>query len=190
MSNRTILRRMLLITSLGSSLLWVGCNESEPSPSGPGGNAHAELVNACSLLTSTEAAAVMGQPVLVVRADTVNYSTFCTYEGATAPGSLLPTHVDVTVFTSAGLEARHSSAVYTAPKYFSDLQTVTPTADKTPVPGIGSDAIWLKRPGKLSFYKSDVYAEVRYSVTGKIVDTTAASFEGCKTAALGVAARI
>lgn len=190
MNNRNILRRMLLITSLGSSLLWVGCNEGDPSPSGPSGNSHQALLNACSLLTATEAAAVMGQPVLATRADTINYSTFCTYEGATAAGSLLPTHIDLTVFTSAGLEARHSSAVYTVPKYFSDLQTVTPAEDKTSLPGIGVEAIWLKRPGKLSFYKSDVYVEVKYSVTGKIVDTTTASFEGCKSAALSAAARI
>lgn len=173
-----------------AGLLLAGCNDSDTPASPAAGNTHAALVNACGLLTPAEAAVILGKPVLEVKSDTTRYITWCSYVGSVNAGYIIPSHVDVTVLTTAGMQAAQPGTPVTVPSYFAAIKGALPPADQVQLTGIGTDAIWKKKPGELAFYKGDVNVDIRYSPNGKIVDTSAISLEGCKSAALSVAGRI
>jgi hypothetical protein len=170
-------------------LVGAGCDGSGPASPGGGANAHGALIDACSLLTQAEAEAVMGKPVLKVEQDTSHYITHCSYQGDTTAGYYLPTHLDFTVFTTAGVQGYQHSTVTTA-TYFSTIRS-TFAPNEQEVAGVGDGAVWLTKVGKLYFYKGDVAVDVIYSPNGTpIIDTTAASRAGETTAALDIAARL
>ncbi|MDQ3000418.1 MAG: hypothetical protein M3Y08_04025 [Fibrobacterota bacterium] len=186
----TIRNRFTLLAAMSAGLIWSGCNGSDDPASPPTGNTHAALLDACGLLTSAEAAVILGKPILEVKTDTVNYVTWCSYVGSVNPGFLLPSHVDLTVLTTAGMQTGQPGSSLTVPTYFAAIKNALPAMDQVQLTGIGTDAIWKKKPGELAFYKGDVNVDIRYSPNGKLVDTSTASLEGCKSAALSAAGRI
>ena len=182
---------VLLMSVLGCGWLLNGCNSSD-SPTIPSTGTHGVLINACSLLTSAEAEAILGKPVLLVKSDTsYGYMTHCSYVGSINSGFVIPSHVDIVVFTTAGIQSHPPNNPLTVPTFFASLKTGTALTDQLQLNGIGTDAIWLKKPGKLSFYKADVQVDVLYRPNGTpVVDTSVAAFEGSKTTALRVAEKI
>lgn len=173
--------------ALGAALMIVGCDSSGSGSPGPSGDAHGALIDACALLTDVEAAVILGEPVKEVRTDTIAYITFCSYLGTVKTGKLLPNEVEVTAFTTAGVQSVNQ---LTVPQYMANLKSVTADSNKLQLTGIGTDAIWLKKPCKLSMYKADVYADITYRPNGALVDTSAAAFEGAKATGLKVAEKL
>lgn len=173
--------------AFGAALMGMGCNSSDSGSPGPSGSAHGALIDACTLLTGAEAAVILGEPVVEVTADTISYITFCSYIGTVKPGRFLPNEVEVTAFTTAGVQP---VSQLTVPQYMANLKSTTPDSDKIQLTGIGTDAIWLLRPRKLSMYKADVYADITFRPFGTLVDTSAAAFEGAKATALKVAEKL
>ena len=181
------LNPVLSALALVAALMVAGCNGSDPDYPGPSGNPHGALIDACTLLTGAEAAVILGEPVVEVKADTTSYITFCSYIGTVKPGKFLPNEVEVTAFTTAGVQPVNH---LTVPQYMANLKSVTADSNKIQLTGIGTDAMWLKKPCKLSMYKADVYADITYRPFGTLVDTSAAAFEGAKAAGLKAAEKM
>jgi hypothetical protein len=178
---------ILSALALGAALVGAGCNDSDSGSPGPSSGAHGALIDACTLLTGAEAAVILGEPVVEVKADTTAYITFCSYIGTVKPGKFLPNEVEVVAFTTAGVQP---VSHLTVPQYMANLKSVTPDSNKIQLTGIGTDAMWLKKPCKLSMYKADVYADITYRPFGTLVDTSAAAFEGAKATGLKVAEKL
>lgn len=181
------LNPVLSALAVAAALMGAGCDSSDSGSPGPSGGAHGALIDACTLLTGAEAAVILGEPVVEVRTDTLAHITFCSYIGTVKPNKFLPNEVEVTAFTTAGVQA---ASQLTVPQYMANLKSVTPDSNKIQLTGIGTDAIWLKRPCKLSMYKADVYADITYRPFGTLVDTSAAAFEGAKATGLKVAEKL
>ena len=173
--------------ALAAALMGAGCDSSDSGSPGPSGSAHGSLIDACTLLTDAEAVVILGEPVVKVKTDTLAHITFCSYIGTVKTGKFLPNEVEVSAFTTAGVQP---VSHITVPQYMANLKSVTPDSNKIQLTGIGADAIWLKRPCKLSMYKADVYADITYRPFGTLVDTSAAAFEGAKAAGLKVAEKL
>src|SRR5581483_4007600 len=172
-----------------TSLLTSGCNGGSSGTGPGGGNTHGATIDACTLLTSDEAASIMGQPV-VSHTDTLSkgYIGVCTYYGSVNPGAYLPTRLLIDAFTTAGMQAVLHTG--TAESYVENLKTQLPSGFWISQSGVGTDAIWRNREGKLSFYKGDVAVDVIYSANGAGIDTTAAGKAGAVTGGMDAAARL
>ncbi len=181
------LNPILSALALGAALMGAGCDGSDSGSPGPSDGAHGALLDACTLLTAAEAAVILGEPVVEVRTDTLSYITFCSYIGTVKTGKFLPNEVEVTAFTTAGVQP---VSHLTVPQYMADLKSVTADSNKIQLTGIGADAIWQKKPCKLSMYKADVYADITYRPFGTLVDTSAAAFAGAKATGLKVAEKL
>jgi hypothetical protein len=182
------LNRLLLALGLGSCLLWTAC-DSTSSATGPTGITHHGLIDACGLLTQAEAAAIFGKPVLKIKGDTSSYITHCTYEGSVEAGQILGTRLSITTFTTSSIQGVLGTS-QNVPAYFTSLKSMTAATDREDVAGVGTAAIWQKRPTKLSFYKGDVYVDISYSFLGKPVDTSATSRSGSIQAGTKVSEKI
>src|SRR4051812_25624995 len=97
---------------LSVALIGTGCDDSGSGGAGPtGGNAHGTLIDACTLLTMEEAAAILGKPVLSVKADTSQKIITCDWNGSVEPGKILPSQISISAFTPDGFAADHKSTV-------------------------------------------------------------------------------
>lgn len=173
--------------ALSSVLFWTGCDSSTNPTGTPSGNTHAALINSCTLVTQAEAEAILGQPVLTVKLDTNKYITNCEYLGSVASGFILPSRLSVTAFTTAGIQGG-LAPTFTVPIYFAGLKTNT--TDWEAVGGVGTEAIWQKKPGTLQMYKGDVTAALNYSPHGTAIDTSAAAKAGAIAAGIKVAEKL
>jgi hypothetical protein len=179
---------LLTAICLGAALMGTGCSESDSGGAGPSGtNAHGTIINACTLLTMEEAAAILGKPVLQVKSDTTAKIVNCRWQGSVEPGKILASEVVVSAFTTDGFAADNHTTV---PAYFGNLKSLTADTLKQQLTGIGTDAIWLLNPRKVAMYKGDVYANVWYRPYGTLVDTSAAAFTGSKLAATKVSEKL
>lgn len=177
------------LAAISAAALLAACNPSSPAGDG-GSNAHGTLIDPCSLVTQAEAEAIMGKPVTLTFRDTTGgYITLCSYRGDVSPGYYLPTRLDIDAFTSAGVQAAQHSSL-TAATYLASLKTNLPAGFWVPLSGIGSDAIWQTKVGKVSFYKGDVVVDVVFSPNGKGADTGSEAKSGAQAAALEAAARL
>jgi hypothetical protein len=187
-----LFRSALIFTGLSIGLN--GCNSSsDPAPvTGGNNNVHSALISPCSLLSSAEAAIIMGKPVLASKEDTTSgYITHCVYTGSIDPDFFLATHLDFTVTTTAGMQA-HLGPSMTVPTFFnSEKTTLLTVANEVPLTGIGNDAFWYTKSGKLYFYKGDVTVDIIYRPHGTpVIDTSAAARAGSTLAAQNIAARL
>jgi hypothetical protein len=177
----------ILALCLGAGLLAAGCDGSDgsgPAAANPHGMG---IANCDALLTSAEAAEILGQPILSVTPRDTGNILNCTYHGGTA-GQLLPPEIVVAAFTTDGFAARYNTTV---PAYYDALDARTAAAFKTPQSGIGTKAMWMNGPAKIALYKGDVYADVFCRPHGTpIRDTSAEAQTGAKAAALKVAAKL
>jgi hypothetical protein len=181
------LNPVLSALALGAALLGAGCNGSDSGTPPPVVHTHGAMIDACTLLTGAEAAVILGEAVVEVKKDTTSYITFCSYIGTVKPGRFLPAEVEVTAFTTDGVQA---VSHLTVPQYMANLKSITADSNKIQLTGIGTDAMWLKKPCKLSMYKDDVYADIVFRPFGTLVDTTTAAFEGAKATGLKVAEKL
>ena len=175
--------------AFGFTFVWAGCDPGS-SPSTPSSPA---LIDACGLLTNAEATVILGKAIVTAKMDTGSgYITHCSYQADLSTGAgILPPHIDLTVFNTAGMQDHFHSTTLNVPSNFATLKSTTPAADQLQLTGIGNDAIWLKKPGKLELYKGDVEVSVIFSLNGTpLVDTSAASLNGAKAAGIKVAAKL
>lgn len=174
----------------GTVLMFSACEATTADPAA-GSNGHPALVNACSLLTTSEVEIIFRKPVLTTKLDTSSgYITHCVYSGSVDTGFFLPTRLDLTVMTTAGLQG-HLGATQTVPAYFASLKTMLTPANEQPVAGIGNDAFWYTKSGKMYFYKGDVSVDIMYRPHGTpIVDTSTEARTGSILAAQGAAAKL
>ncbi len=180
-----------------TACVWLGCDSSATAPAAtnPDPNAGRTLISACGLVTQAEAEAIIGKPVLSMKEDTsggtaslgAKYITNCAILSSLEPGAILPTRLSVTAFTTGGLQPLFH---LTVPVYFANLKTATSAATRDSVADVGAEAFWQKRPGKLSLYKQDVYADISYSLTGKVIDTSASAKAACIAAGMKAAEKI
>jgi hypothetical protein len=78
--------------------------------------------------------------------------------------------------------------VHNVPAYFASLKTSLTPAKQQPVAGIGTDAFWFSKSGKLYFYKGDVSVNIIYRPHGTlVVDTSMAARSGSILTARGTA---
>lgn len=179
-------RKMLAALGLLASLCLSACDSGSDDPPGDGGggNTHAVLLDACTLLTQADAEAVMGKPVLATKRDTTGgYITGCTYTGSINTGFALATSLKITAFTNAGVQA-HLSPTQTAASYHANIKATFAADSWAQMSGIGDGVIWLSKQGRLSCYKGDVVIETMYRPNGTpALDTSAESKSGATTAA-------
>jgi hypothetical protein len=179
---------LLTALCLGAGLIGIGCDPSSSGGAGPSGSgAHGALIDACTLLTMEEAAAILGKPVLEVKSDTTSKISNCRWKGSVEPGKFLQSEVVISAFTTDGFAADNHTTV---PAYFANLNSLTADSLKQQLTGIGAGSIWLLKPRKLAMYKGDVYADIWYRPNGTIVDTSAAAFSGAKVAGTKVAEKL
>ncbi len=172
-----------------SSLMWMGCESSTSTGTPTTGTTHGTLVSACGFLTKAEVEAIFHKSVLTMKEDTTKYITACTYIGSVETNFFLPTGLTITAFSTPGLTGA-LGPTQTVPAYFAGLKTITPATDWETVHGIGMEAIWMKKAGKLNFYKGDVAVSIIYRPTGVLVDTSAAAKAGALAAGTDAAARL
>jgi hypothetical protein len=175
---------LILSLSLAAALLVAACDSgSGGDPAIPEGSG---IADCDALLTSAEAAEILGMPIVeVVERDSLRIMG-CTYQGGSL-GQLLPPQIMVTAFTTARYAASFHTTV---PAYYDALDARTAASLKTPLTGVGTKAMWMNGPAKVAMYKGDLYADIFCRPNGiPIRDTSAAAQAGAKAAALKIAAR-
>jgi hypothetical protein len=183
---RTTHHWIFTVLSLGTGLLWTGCDSStDPAPP----SSTSTLVDACGLMTKAEAEVVFGKAVLTMDMDTIQYLTSCDYNGSIEPGRALPTFMDVKAWSTAGAQPYLGSSI-TAASFFATCKSTTPIAEMETVPGVGTEAYWNKKNGNLYLYKGNIYAEVSYSPLGKVFDTSSVARTGALAAGAYVSAHL
>jgi hypothetical protein len=111
--------------------------------------------DACALLTPAQVSAVLGVTVGAGKPMTPTNSTFCDWTPSSDP-SHSGKHVAVFIYTQLGTR--------TPADRFATAKTPVPGIEKTPVAGVGDDAIYTTTPGAgttLVFKKGDGAYDVR-----------------------------
>ena len=175
--------------SLGALLLATGCNSSDSGAGPAGGNPHGMgIANCDALLTSAEAAVILGGPIVKITPRDTGNILNCTYDREIPTGDFFAPEIRISAFTTDGFLAPFHS---TAPAFYDALDARTAASIKTTLTGIGTKAMYQLNPRKLSLYKGDVYAEIYCRPHGiPAIDTSVAAFEGAKAAAVNVAAKL
>jgi hypothetical protein len=84
-----------------------------------------------------------------------------------------------------------TATTFTAASYFRSVDSTTADTSKTAVAGIGTQAVWLIKPGKLTFYKGNAAVNITYNPNGMpVFDRSPAAFEGAKAIGIKVAAKL
>lgn len=178
---RAFVSRSALVT-VAAAFFLSACGGSS---SGPGGTDHGLLVDPCALLTRPEAEALLTRPILTTRQDTSDYILTCTYAADSN------VRVAVKAFTSAGVKASQGEgSTFTPQAYLASLRLALDAAGWEDVAGVGTEAIWAVKPGKLTFYQGDLVAEILFSPAGKAIDTSSAARAGAVSAGTAIAAKL
>ena len=84
-----------------------------------------------------------------------------------------------------------TASAFTAAGFFHTMDSTAVDTSKTALAGIGTQAVWLIKPAKLTFYKGNAAMDITYNPNGTpVLDNSPAAFEGAKAIAIKAAARL
>jgi hypothetical protein len=176
-----VIRTRLASGFILATLCLAACDKS----SGPNGGGHGPVVDPCLLLTRAEAESILAKPVLATRKDTSDYILTCTYSADA------DVRVQLKAFTAEGAQASQGAgSTFTPAAYLANLRTALDASGWEAITGVGTDAIWATRQGKLTFYKGDVVAEALFSPLGKAIDTSSAARAGAISAGSKITSKL